>query len=290
MSHPYHLRPNGKGRMQRQLDGHVAAFGEQDKDKIVAVPSNTGQGVDDSDSRDSPSGMGSEWETVPPDTTPSPRGQVWPSSHLYAPKFPWDIEQDSEYMPEGSDDSSSSVHVSPAVIAERKKALKAHYEGDVEDRRRFWEEEYQKMLRQAENEEERVAIMRGGPEELQFRPKRPDIFGFPAEGVSEYFDPLSPEAKEMWGRTPGDSAAHVAAGYGSLRPRTGATGRSQEAAAMYAAASNQSTNHRVAGRQGRGRRNGLTVCSGSRACSGVAPLWELRSIDGDGDSVMGSED
>ncbi|KAN0111371.1 hypothetical protein V8E52_008646 [Russula decolorans] len=284
MSHSYHLRPNGRGRMQRQLDGHVAASGEQNKDKIAAVPSNTGQGVDDSDSRDSPSGLGSEWETVARDTTPSPRGQVWPSSHLHAPKHPWDIEQDSEYMPEGSFDSSSSDHVSPALIAERKKALKAHLEGDVEDRRRFWEEEYQKLLRQANNEEERVAIMRGGPEELQFRPKRPDIFGFPAESVPEYFDPLSPEAKEMWGRTASDSAAHVAAGYGSLRPRTGATGRSQEATAMYAAAS-------VAGRQGRGRRrNGLTVCSGSRACSSVAPLWELRSIDGDGDSVMGSDD
>jgi hypothetical protein len=45
MSHSYHLRPNARGRMQRRLDAHVAAFGEQNKDKIVAVPSNTGQGV-----------------------------------------------------------------------------------------------------------------------------------------------------------------------------------------------------------------------------------------------------
>jgi hypothetical protein len=225
-------------------------------------------------------------------TTPSPRGQVWPSSHLHAPNDPWHIEQDSDNRPEGSVDSSSSVHDSPALIAERKKALKAHLEGDVEDRRRFWEQEHQNMLRQAKNEEERVAIMRRGPEQLQFRPEKADIFGFPAEGVSEYFDPLSPEAMETWGRSPRDSAAHVAAGYGS-RPRTGATGRSQEATAIYATASMQNTNHRVAGRQGRGkRRSGWAACSGSRACSEAGPfkLWELHSIDGDGDSVMGSDD
>src|SRR5260221_5605751 len=45
MSHHYHLRPNVKGRVQRRIDDHVAAFGEQNRDKIVAVPSETGQGV-----------------------------------------------------------------------------------------------------------------------------------------------------------------------------------------------------------------------------------------------------
>jgi hypothetical protein len=45
MSHSYHLCPNAKGRLQRRLNSHVAAFGEQNRDKIVAVPSNTGQGV-----------------------------------------------------------------------------------------------------------------------------------------------------------------------------------------------------------------------------------------------------
>jgi len=131
-------------------------------------------------------------------TTPSPRGQVWPSSHLHAPNDPWHIEQDSDNRPEGSVDSSSSVHDSPALIAERKKALKAHLDGDVEGRRRFLEHEHQNMLCQAKNEEERVAIMRREYEGRleRFRRENADIFGFPVEGVSEYFDPLSPEPFE----------------------------------------------------------------------------------------------
>ncbi|KAN0111382.1 hypothetical protein V8E52_008538 [Russula decolorans] len=79
MSHSYHLCPNGRGRMQRQLNAHVAAFGEQNKDKIVAVPSNTGQGVDDSDSGDSPSGLVSELETVAPDLGAKALVAVWKS-------------------------------------------------------------------------------------------------------------------------------------------------------------------------------------------------------------------
>src|SRR6267154_4602606 len=173
MSHSYHLRPNARGRMQKRLDAHVAAFGEQNRDKIVAVPSNTGQGVhlyfdperslspdpdqvanrqctdsaegviviDDSDSGDSSSDLGSDLETVSPDT-PSPRGQVWPSSHLHAPKAARHIKQ--ENCREGSVYSSSSVHDSLALIAERKKALKAHLDGDVEGRGHFLEHEHQK--------------------------------------------------------------------------------------------------------------------------------------------------
>src|SRR5260370_33254111 len=45
MSHDYHLRPNVKARMQRRLNAYVAAFGEQNRDKIFAEPSKTGQGV-----------------------------------------------------------------------------------------------------------------------------------------------------------------------------------------------------------------------------------------------------
>src|SRR6266576_2315030 len=161
MSHSYHLRPNARGRMHRRLDAHVAAFGDQNRDKIVAVTSNTGQGVhlyfdperslspdpdqaanrqctdstegvvviDDPDSGDSSSDLGSDLDTVAPDT-PSPRSQVWPSSHLHAPKAPRHIKQGD--WPEGSIDSSTSVHDSLALIAERKKALKAHLGGDVE--------------------------------------------------------------------------------------------------------------------------------------------------------------
>ncbi|KAN0126368.1 hypothetical protein V8E52_000008 [Russula decolorans] len=227
MSHPYHLRPNAGGRMQRRLDAHVAAFGERNKDKIVAVPSNTGQGVhlyfdperslspnpdraanhqctdstegvvviDDSDSGDSSSDLGSDSETIAPGT-PSPRGQVWPSSHLHAPKAPRYIKQ--ENRPEGSVYSSSSVHDSLALIAERKKALKAHLDGDVEGRRRFLEHEQENMLRQAKDQEERVAMMRREYEGKleQFRLENAKIFSFPAEGVSESFDPLSPEPFE----------------------------------------------------------------------------------------------
>jgi hypothetical protein len=211
--------------MQRRLDAHVAAFGEQNRDKIVAVPSNTGQGVhlyfdperslspdpdqeanrqctdstegvivlDDSDSGDSSSDLGSDLDTVAGPDTPSPRGQVRSSSHLHAPKAPRHTKQ--ENWREGSVGSSNSVHDSLALIAERKKALKAHLEGDVEGRRLFLEHERQKMLHQAENDEERIAILRrdyeGGLE--QFRRENADIFGLSAEGVSsEFFSPLSP--------------------------------------------------------------------------------------------------
>jgi hypothetical protein len=134
-------------------------------------------------------------DTVAPDT-PSARGQFCPSSHLHAPKAPRHITQENWH--EGSVYSSSSVHDSLALIAERKKALEAHLDGDVEGRRRFFEYERQKMLNQAENEEERVAILRRDYEGRieQFRKENATIFGFPAEGVSEYFDPLSPEPFE----------------------------------------------------------------------------------------------
>jgi hypothetical protein len=98
--------------------------------------------IDGSDSGDSSSDLGSDSETVAPDT-PSPRGQVWPSSHPDSPKAPRYIKQ--ENRPEGSVDSSSSVHDSLAPIAERKKALKAHLDGDVEGRRRFLEHEHQNI-------------------------------------------------------------------------------------------------------------------------------------------------
>ena len=111
-----------------------------------AVPSNTGQGVhlyfdperslspdpdqeadrqctdstegviviDDSDSRDLLSDLGSDLGTVAPGPdTPPPRGQVWPSSHLHAPKAPCHLKQ--ENWPAGSVDSSTSVHDSLAL-------------------------------------------------------------------------------------------------------------------------------------------------------------------------------
>jgi hypothetical protein len=216
--------------MQRRLDSHVAAFGEQNRDKIVAVPSNTGQGVhlyfdperslspdpeqavnrqctdstedvvvvDDPDSESSLSSLSdleSDLETVAPDTPP--RGQAWPSSHLHTPKAPRHIKQ--ENFPERSVDPSSSVrvHDSLALHTEHKKALKAHLNGDVEDPHHILEQDDQKMIHQARNEEERFEAMReacqGSVE--QFRQKNPMIF-LPSESVSEYSEPLSPEPFE----------------------------------------------------------------------------------------------
>ncbi len=226
VSHTYHLRPNVKARMQRRLDAYVAAFGEQNRDKIVAEPSKTGQGVhlrfdperslspdpdhaadhqgahstedviviDESNSGGSSSDLGSDLDTVAPDT-PSARTQLYPSSHLRAPKALRHVKQ--EHWNEGSVDSSS-VHDSLALIAERKRALKAHLNGGDEGRRLFFENERQKLLEQAKSEEERVAILRWvyEGENEQFRKKNADIFGFVAEDMSEYLDyspPLSPE-------------------------------------------------------------------------------------------------
>ena len=43
--HRYNLRSSAKDPVQSRLDACVAAYGEQNRDKILAVPSNTGQGV-----------------------------------------------------------------------------------------------------------------------------------------------------------------------------------------------------------------------------------------------------
>ncbi len=224
MSHDYHLRPNVKARMQRRLNAYVAAFGEQNRDKIFAEPSKTGQGVhlrfdperslspdpnhaaycqganstkdmivvDESDSGSSLSGLGSDLDTVAPDT-PSARTQFCPSSHRRAPMAPRHVKR--EY--EGSI-KSSSVHDSLALIVERKQAPKAHLDGDVEDRRLILEYECQKMLEQAKNEEEKIAALRREYEGKveQFRKENADIFSFAEEDTSDCFDyspPLSPE-------------------------------------------------------------------------------------------------
>ena len=113
MSHSYDLRPNARGRMQRQLDAHVADFGKDNKDEVDTVPSNTGEGVllnfdpkrllspgpdqaasrqgadstegvviiDDSDCGDSLTDLGSGVEAVAPDSeSPLQRSQAWPIS------------------------------------------------------------------------------------------------------------------------------------------------------------------------------------------------------------------
>lgn len=309
--------------MQRRLDAHVAAFGEQNRDKIVAVPSNTGQGVhlyfdperslspdpdqaanrqcvdstegvvviDDSDSGDSSSDLGSDSDTVSPDT-PSPRGQFWPSSHLRAPKALRHPKQ--ENWREGSVDSSTSVHDSLALIADRKKALKAHLEGDVEDHHCFSENERQKTLHQVENKEERIAILRRDYEGRleQFRRENATIFGFPAEGVSEYFMPLSPTLPQSADPSPlGQGAQHT-----PLRRLHSQqfTVLSRDAAAESVEADGQFVV--VARRVKKLGPCGTVVIDHETDEEMLVTKHyqvreeELHSIDGDGDSVMGSED
>ena len=159
--------------MQRRLNAHVAAFGQQNRDKIVAKPSKTGQGVhlhfdperslspgpdqtaehqcvdsteevieidDESDgSADSSSGLASDSDTILPDT-PSPRGPFYPSSQLRAPKAPRLAKQ--EHWRGGSIAPSTSAHDSMAMIVERRQqALNAHLEGGVHRRRHFIEQQ-----------------------------------------------------------------------------------------------------------------------------------------------------
>ena len=203
--------------MQRQLDNNVAAFGEQNKDKTVSAPSNTGQGThfhsdperslspepnqeatrqstdsaedvditDDSDSGYSLSDQGSDTETIAPDTPPQ-RRQDLPSSHLNAPKAPRHIVT-REYSPDYS--STGSVDNSPELIAERAKALKAHLGGDLEGRPRFSEHEHRNVFPQTTSHEERLAIMRREYERRneQYRQTNAKSFAFSTEDDSEYF-------------------------------------------------------------------------------------------------------
>jgi hypothetical protein len=309
MSYPYHLRPNVRARMQRRLDAHVAVFGEQNKDEIVAVPSNTERSlspdpdqaanhqstdstedvvvIDGSDSGDSLSDLGSDSETVAPHT-PSPRaGQVWPSSsHLDAPKAPQHIEQ--ENRPEGSVvGSSSSVHDSPALIAEHKKALKAHL-----DRRRrrpppllgARAREYAPTgqgSRGADRDHE--TRIRGKARAVPAGERR--YFRLPGRGRLRVFRSVVARAIRAWRPSARYSASHVAAGCGSftLRTRThrktaSSNGNIRRSVKM------QSTNHRVAGRQGHGKRR-----SGSQARPEAGPLWDGGDGPRDGRGETGDE-
>jgi hypothetical protein len=328
MSYPYHLRPNVRARMQRRLDANVAVFGEQNKDKIVAVPSNTERSlspepdqaanhqstdstedvviIDDSDSGYSLSDLGSDSETVAPDT-PSARGQAWPSYHLHAPKAPLHIKQRNR--PAGSVGSASSVHYSPSVIAEHKMALKAHLKGDVEGRRRFLELEHENMLRQAKIDEERIADMRREYEGKleRFRRENADMFGFPVEGASEYSDPLSPEPferedlqQEIPPPTLPQGAGPSRSGQGALEDRKQQrryTPLRKANPPISVSPGDKATGSVVVVAR---RVQKLGPCGtvvidhetgGEKLVTKCYQVREeeLRSIDGDGDSVMGSE-
>jgi len=203
MSHHYHLRPNVKGRMQRRIDDHVAAFGEQNRDKIVAVPSETGQGghpffdpersldpepqpinskqeaivIDDSESDSS----GSTLDTVDHVTYCS---DFWPSSPPppCAPKAARLMNHGNWH--EGSVPSSLSAVDSMAQLAERRQAMRSRRDA-VQAYQRVMEEQSRRHAEraQAEQEErdrtEQILSLRRDYERRveQFREERAELFG-----------------------------------------------------------------------------------------------------------------
>ncbi|KAH9059573.1 hypothetical protein EDB87DRAFT_766772 [Lactarius vividus] len=184
MSHGYSLRPNAKGRMEKRLNAYVAAFGEENKNNIVAAPSETGEGIrlvfdrerslepvpggpieqghdtsedviiiDDSDSDsgadcDSDSGSESDMSSSSPQTPP--RVHFEPTSALRTPRPQRHGEQRQEDWREGSVASSVSVADSMASIVERGRVLRSQLQ-DVQAGRRRVEEQ-----RRAEGQRIRV--------------------------------------------------------------------------------------------------------------------------------------
>ena len=173
MSHGYSLRPNVKGRMDKRLNAYVAAFGEENKNNIVAAPSETGQGIrlifdrerslepvpggpieqgytntsedviiiDDSDSdsgADCDSDSGSESDASSPQTPP--RVHFEPTTALRTPRPQRHGEQRQEDWREGSVASSVSVADSMASIVERGRVLRSQLH-DVQAGRRRVEEQ-----------------------------------------------------------------------------------------------------------------------------------------------------
>ena len=323
--------------MQRQLDTDGAAF---------AAPSNKGQGVhlhsdperspspepnqaatrqstestedmvviDDSDSGYASSDLGSDTETIAPNT-PLQRRQDLPTSHLDAPKAPRHIKR--ENSPEESVDSSSSVHDSLALIAERSKALKARFEGDVEGRRRFLEHEDRNTLHEAENDEERLASIRREYEETneQFRRENAKRFDCAVEDDSDYFsDPLSPGPFESCDLLRENSPPTLPQGAGpSLLAKVIEEDRKQQQQYsplcyinLPVTASPSDKTVESVGEDGHfivvARRvqklgpNGTVVVDHETGDDKLVTKCyrvreeELHSIDGDGDSVMGSDD
>jgi hypothetical protein len=199
--------------MQRRIDAHVAAFGEQNRDKIIAVPSETGQGVhlffdperslspepgrdieprqpiefkqeaivmDDSES----DGSDSSLETVDRVTY---RSGLWPSSppSPCAPKAPRYITHGN--WVEGTMPSSLSAVDSLELLAERRQAMRSQRDG-VQAYQRVMEEQGRltgrnAMREQAEQEErnrrEQILSLRRDYEQRveEFREERWELFG-----------------------------------------------------------------------------------------------------------------
>ena len=359
MSHAYDLRPNANDRVQRRLKAHVAAFGPRNRDKIVAVPSNTGQGVhlyfdprrslspepdqtaDDQqadstegvividgasdDSGDSSSGPASDLDTITPDT-PSPRGPFFPSSQLRAPKA--SRLANPEHWQERSTASSTSVHDSMAPIAERRQqALNAaQLEDDVPSRRRFLEQrrragedlQRQKMLllQGNENYEERLAELRREYEGRveQFRQENASIFslvGYTSPPGSPLFTEVGADDFPDFTRPsspPSEDPSHLGPGThedGSHRRRVL---RRHSARDLIAPTSQQGRKRLAASEAGDEEFVVVAMRVPKLGPCGTVVIdhktdeemlvtkhykvraEELRSIDGDGDSVMGSDD
>jgi hypothetical protein len=215
MSHSYHLRPNVKGRMQRRLDAHVAAFGAQNRDKIVAKLSETGQGVHlffDPERSLSPepgrviepqfvntseevvaaeasysSSSDSELSSLDTIIDETYCSEYWPGSPPQAPKAPRCTRQ-GNWQEESAPSSHSAVD-SMAALAERRQAR--HVRFDVEQARQSFVEEqrrkdepnhpvHEQQVEQAERDRrEQIVMLRRDYEQrvARFREERAELFG-----------------------------------------------------------------------------------------------------------------
>ena len=180
MSHGYSLRPNAKGRMEKRLNAYVAAFGEENKNNIVAAPSETGEGIRlvfdrehslepvpggpreqsyisstsedviitddaDDDSSDSNSSTDSESDDSGSESDTSspqtpPRVHFEPATALRTPRPQRHGEQRQEDWREGSVASNASVADSMASIVERGRVLRSQLQ-DVQAGRQRVEEQ-----------------------------------------------------------------------------------------------------------------------------------------------------
>ena len=221
MSHHYHLRPNVKGRMQKRVDSHIAAFGEQNRDKIVAVPSETGQGVNpffdperSLSPEPEPQPINSKQESIVTDGSESDSdgltletvdqvtyySEYWPASPPLpcAPKAPRYMNHGN--WREGSVPSSLSAVDSMAQLAERRQAMRSHRDG-AQAYQRVMEEQARLARRhaerqQAEQEEryrrdQQILSLRRDYERRveQFREERSELFGSQDEFKGKWHAP-----------------------------------------------------------------------------------------------------
>jgi hypothetical protein len=199
--------------MQRRLEADVAAFGEQNRDKIVAVPSETGQGVqhfhperslspepgriigpqrvnspeevmaiEGSDGSSSDSEL-SSLDTIIEDTYSS---DLWPSSPPPAPKGPRFTRQGNWH--EENAPSSLSAIDSMARLAERRQAQHSQFDVDQVRQRSVEEQQRREGRRHTESKQQVEQARRDRREQIlmlrrdyesrveQFREERAELF------------------------------------------------------------------------------------------------------------------